>query len=287
MLKVTAVENFELVELKNGVMSLRALEPRETFHPGIGPIEEASILHVSQQRIVERCQRAKNFCLWDVGLGAAANAITAIRALRTATFDQGQKIEIHSFDKTLSPLRFALENAQSLGYLLGYEELLEELASKQCVSINPHIQWTLHLGNFCENLKEKSFPSPDAIFYDPYSPIGNPEMWTLQHFSELFKKLPPDRPCLLSNYTRSTQIRVALLLAGFFVGIGCVIDMKAETTLASNDLSLLKQPLDRLWLEKRVRVSHNAAPLRSSQYQILPISDEDYEALLKHPQFRE
>jgi len=285
MLKPSPVESFELVELKNGVMSLRALEPRETFHPGIGPSEEASILHVKQQRIVERCQGQKNFCLWDVGLGAAANALTTIRALKSASFDEKQKIEIHSFDKTLSPLRFALENAKSLGYLLGFEEILEDLILSRCVSIGDHIEWKLHLGDFCKNLQVKTYPTPDAIFYDPYSPIGNPEMWTLQHFAELYKKLPGDRPCLLSNYTRSTQIRVAMLLAGFFVGVGCVIDMKAETTLASNDLSLLKQPLDLNWLEKRVRVSHNAAPLRSSKYQILPISDEDYTDLLKHPQF--
>ncbi len=279
------MENFELVQLKNGVMSLRALEPRETFHPGIGPVAEASILHVNQQRLVERCQTQSNFCLWDVGLGAAANALSAIQAL-LPTIPSDHRIEIHSFDKTISPLKFTLENSQSLEYPLGFEEILLKLINNGSVDVSDQIHWKLHLADFSKSISETKFPTPDAIFYDPYSPIGNPDMWTLQHFSNLFLALSPDRPCLLSNYTRSTQIRVALLLAGFFVGIGCVIDMKDETTLASNFLSEIKNPLNREWLEKRVRISHNAAPLRTSRYQILPISGEDYAALLAHPQFQ-
>jgi hypothetical protein len=110
-------------------------------------------------------------------------------------------------------------------------------------------------------------------------------MWTLEHFRALFESLNPEVPTLLTNYTRSTAMRVSLLLAGFFVGRGCSIGEKAETTLAANSRELLAHPLDAAWL-KRVRCSGNAAPLRDGGgYSQAPISDKDYESLKLCRQF--
>jgi hypothetical protein len=110
-------------------------------------------------------------------------------------------------------------------------------------------------------------------------------MWSLEHFSFLYRCLREESPCLLTNYTRSTMVRVTLLLAGFHVGIGCSIHEKAETTIASNSLEMLDRPLDRKWLE-RVRISRNSAPLRLANYAQATISPEDLKALEALPQFR-
>ncbi|MEO5667636.1 MAG: MnmC family methyltransferase [Bdellovibrionota bacterium] len=267
-------------------MSLRALEPRETFHPGIGPVEEATVLHVQQQRLVERCLSTPIFSLWDIGLGAAANATAALRALATSELPFHHTVHVHSFDKTLTPLEFALDNAEALAYPRGYEKQIRELLSKGRVRMSPQIVWELHLGDFSQTVKDLHVPAPNAIFFDPYSPIGNPDMWTLETFKQLFARLNPEKTCLMTNYTRSTQARVAMLLAGFSVGIGCLVHQKDETTIASNDLEALERPLDRAWLEKRVRVSHNAAPLREAVYTLAPISEEDFDTLIALPQFR-
>ena len=243
-------------------------------------------MHVDQQRLVERCREAQSFVIWDVGLGAAANAIACIRALENLKTEC--RIELHSFDKTKSPLEFALNNAEALGYLVGFETRLKELLEKGCIQITPNFSWHLHLADFSKTVKNGNSaerPSPDAIFYDPYSPIGNPDMWSLDHFIHLRARLPEDRMCLLSNYTRSTSVRVSLLLAGFYVGIGCIIHEKDETLVASNFASAIERPLNKGWLEKRVRISKAGAPLRGSQHVQAPISDEDYARLLAHPQF--
>src|SRR3984893_3902511 len=103
---------YKIVKLANGVHSVHSLAERETFHPVIGPVAEAEALYVKQLRLPERmAEHAGEFIIWDVGLGAAANVLTVLRATR----DLPCPLRIVSFDHTLEPLRFALENSVSLG----------------------------------------------------------------------------------------------------------------------------------------------------------------------------
>ena len=75
------------------------------------------------------------------------------------------------------------------------------------------------------------------------------------------------------------------LLAGFHVGVGHATGEKDETTLAANTLALLDEPLDRKWLD-RARRSTSAEPLHTPVYRQAPLTEETWERLLAHPQFR-
>lgn len=273
-------DGFELITLKSGHTSLRLMSNRETFHPVIGPEAEARQLHVVQQRIVERCRDHQPFIIWDVGLGAGANAVAALDALANV----GTDVELHSFDHTLAPLRFACENSEHLVYIQPYRAAIEELMRKGYVKLG-RVQWFFHGADFRESLARSDLPAPHAIFYDPYSAASNPEMWTLEHFTKLRLALDDARPCLLTNYTRSTAVRCTWLLAGFYVGIGVGIGEKDQTTLASNDLSLLERPLSLDWL-MLVPTSQNANILRETGAIYGPIDVADFEKLRPHPQFQ-
>lgn len=273
------MEKFEIVALKSGVNSLRSLANRETYHPGIGPVEEARILHVEQQRLVQRCRWFQRLVIWDVGLGAGANATAAINALAST----GADVELHSFDKTTAPLEFAVANTDSLPYLAPHRDHVLDLLQHGVAQPAPGIRWLFHKGDFQDTLMDRSLPSPHSIFWDPYSPATNADMWTLPLFQELRAKI--STPCLLTNYSRSTATRTSLLLAGFFVGTGDAIDTKDETTIAAIHYGELRRPLEKRWL-KRVLASGNAAPLRSENYSLSPIGPADYTALAAHPQFQ-
>ena len=274
---------YELVTLKSGLKSLRALDNLETYHPGVGPSAEAQILHVDQQKLVERAQTVSKFVIWDVGLGAAANAITAIQTLLASNL-QETEIELHSFDRTTSALEFAIENSAELQYLHAHTALLKSLLAERSVQVSPRIRWHFHLADFRESLlKGPNLPAPHAVLYDPYSPTKNPDMWTLDHFQRLRLQLMDSSPCLLTNYTRSTAVRVTWLLAGFYVGHGVFIGEKAETTVASNQLGLLDRPLEKNWLE-RVVLSRNSAPIQMP-YTQATISEAQLAELRNHPQF--
>jgi tRNA U34 5-methylaminomethyl-2-thiouridine-forming methyltransferase MnmC len=120
--------------------------------------------------------------------------------------------------------------------------------------------------------------------FDAFSPATNPAMWTQPLFSNLFRLLAPDRPCSLPTYSRSTMLRVTLLLAGFYVGIGHATGEKEETTIAANTLSLIAEPLDRRWL-LRARRSTSAEPLWEPVYRQARLSPGTWDKLQQHPQF--
>jgi tRNA U34 5-methylaminomethyl-2-thiouridine-forming methyltransferase MnmC len=279
---------YQLVRLNNGICSVRSLTDDETFHPVIGPVAEAEALYVNQLRLRERLQNHPGeFVIWDVGLGAAANALTVLRATREISC----AIRLVSFDHTIEPLEFALKNVEALGYFGGYENHLEKFLCEHRVKFQDGAQsvnWEFYHGDFPTLLAHsdaKQFPKPHAILFDAYSPAKNPAMWTLPLFTNLFQLLDLQRPCALPTYSRSTILRVTLLLAGFFVGVGHATGEKEETTIAANNLSLISEPLDLRWLERAKR-SHRAEPMTEAIYKIAPLRDESWEKLQAHPQFQ-
>ncbi len=285
-------QEFELVRLQSGGWSLRKTSNAETFHPVVGPVNEARILHVEQQRLLERAGNlGSRMVVWDVGLGAAANALGVVGAFESCEGLPG--LDLHSFDWDRGPLEFALRYADELGYLKDYSAVLEELLEGAATYPEARpvefggVRWWFHSGDFGALVRRTDLPAPDAILYDPYSPASNPDMWCVEHFKALRGQLSSSRPCLWSNYTRSTSVRTGLLLAGFYVGIGRGVGEKDQTTVATNDPRLLEKPLDADWL-RRVRASTRGAPLRVLPGGIVesgPIGAEDWNALLGHPQF--
>jgi tRNA U34 5-methylaminomethyl-2-thiouridine-forming methyltransferase MnmC len=285
---VQSSSGYKLVQLANGTQSVHSLAHAETFHPVIGPVAEAEALYVRQLGLVDRVRQHRGeFVIWDVGLGAAANPLTVLNATRHLPCH----IRLLSFDHTLEPLRFAARHAEELGYLAGYESALAALGETGSVcftSANQSVKWELHLGDFPDLLSKPvacTWPKPHAILFDAYSPATNPAMWTQRLFHRLFELLQADRPCPLPTYSRSTMLRVTLLLAGFFVGKGHATGEKEETTIAANTLDLISDPLNQRWLW-RARKSTSAEPLREPVYRQAPLSEESWEQLRRHPQFR-
>jgi hypothetical protein len=277
------IENYQLVRLANGAFSVRALAENETFHPVIGPAAEAEALYVNQLKLRKRLQsHAGEFVIWDVGLGAAANVL----AVLGASADLPCSLRVISFDRTIEPLRFALQHSEKLGYFGGYENVVAEFIQTGRASF-ARGRWELRAGDFPELMRDGSpaLPPPHAILFDAFSPARNPAMWTAPLFSDLFRRLDPQRPCAMATYSRSTMLRVALLLAGFFVGVGHATGEKEETTIAANTPELLDEPLPPAWLQ-RVRRSKSAEPLREPVYRQAPLSPASWERLPQHPQFR-
>ena len=279
-----ALSGFELVSLKGGGRSIRSLVHGETMHVGTDPRTEALELHVRQQFLSERVSAWRDtepFVIWDIGLGPAGNAITAIEELRGKT----ALVEIHSFEISTTVLEYALQHAVELEYLMGWEAMITQLLTVGSAQPLPNIRWILHRGDFTRGTHHA--PAPSSIFFDPYSPAQNIEMWNLETFRSIWQAVSASEApsCMMTNYTRSTAVRVTMALAGWFVGKGVPTGDKTETTIAANRPELLDKLLGEDWIN-RVRSSTNAAPIRGRNDEKGPIAAEDFAALMTRLQFR-
>jgi tRNA U34 5-methylaminomethyl-2-thiouridine-forming methyltransferase MnmC len=280
-------EPYQLVQLANGSFSIRSVVEGETFHPVAGPVAEAEALYVRQLQLRERIRScAEEFVIWDVGLGAAANALVALQC----SSDIPAKVRVMSFDHTTAALEFALKHASALRYMTPFEAQVRQLLGAGEATFrngSQQVQWSTMIGDFPSIIADRvegSIPPPHVIFFDAFSPARNPDMWTLKVLSDVHACTRPSRPCSFATFSRSTVARTTLLLAGFFVGAGEALAGKEETTIAANTRELVPRSLDHEWLE-RVRRSHSAEPLRAATYVQRPLAEKTWEQLRAHPQF--
>ncbi len=249
------------------------------MHNPVGPWVEANSLYIDQSGFRERLLEVdrEELVVFDVGLGAAANALAALHC----AFEPGpprRPMRLISFERELELLRYALKHADQFAHFTGYTEAIETLLAKGQWSKGSVI-WELRHGDFY-SLLESETQRPHFIFYDPYSQKVNRDMWTEVGFRKLREK-SRDEGTMLMTYSQSTPVRVALLLAGFVVGQGAATGRKEETTQASTRVEDLKFPLGQKWFE-RWKKSGAKHP-----YECSPARQQEVEKFVQeHFQFR-
>ena len=270
--------DFELVTLRNGARAVRHLGHGEVMHPSVGPWQEACALYVEQSRLADKLQVAgPPVRVWDVGLGAGTNAVAALTTARALGARQRRKLAVVSFEIDLAPLRLALADAQGFPFLQPFAAAGRALLDGQAWS-EEQSEWRLQLGDAAE-LWRRAWEPADLIFFDPFSPASNPDLWTPTAFAQLLAHARRDGDgCTLFTYSAATPTRVSLLLGGFYVGTGIATGMKKETTVAATRRELLEQPLDARWLARWERSAAQAP-------HGMALTDEIRTALRKHRQF--
>src|SRR4051812_12823188 len=107
---------FEIVTTKTGAVSIRNKLVNEIMHNPVGPWIEANSLYINQSCLRERLSASTDtdneFVLFDVGLGAAANAVAVLSCARAliGAGKMARPIRIISFEKDLELLKFALSH---------------------------------------------------------------------------------------------------------------------------------------------------------------------------------
>ena len=270
--------------------NIRHISSGEIMHARLSPMEEARELYVAQSRLAERLQLSPNetretatpLVLWDVGLGAAANAMAAVECYEKQT-QPVRPLHIVSFENDLDSLRLALRHRDLFLYLRhgGPITILEK--GKWQSRTHPGLSWELFPGDFLQTMSQTG-SIPDIIFYDMYSSKTSAAPWSIEVFRQLFT-ICRNHPCELFTYTYSTASRAALLAAGFYVAAGQSTGTRMETTIARTPVALTQLPSRPLikidWLEKWGR---SQAPFPAGT----PIEDIAglQQILLQHPQFK-
>jgi queuine tRNA-ribosyltransferase len=191
---------------------------------------------VEQSRLIERLQSADPgpLVIWDVGLGAATNAMATIQAVESIPAPQLQRrLQLVSFENDLDSLQLALRHTHWFQHLR-HAAPNQLLAANRWENAAGSIEWLLLPGDFMQRMLDA--PPPDCVFFDPFSFKTDSALWTLSAFREL-AAVCQHKATELFTYTYSTRVRAALLAAGFFVAKGRATGPKLETTIAMSPLA--------------------------------------------------
>lgn len=253
---------FQLHQRADGGYSVQHQDSGEVMHAVLDPREEARVLYLEQSQLLSRLEEPLDEPLvaWDVGLGAATNAMVLIDALERLAHKRGleapplRPLHLVSFERDMDALRLALMHLDRFPWLKhpGPPTLLKE---GYWQSRKAPIQWTLLEGDFLARMSEA--PSPELILYDPFSFKVDGPLWQLSSFEQLFARVR-GRACELITYSHSTMVRSALLGAGFYLAAGVPVGVKEQTTIALTPEAASRTShalLDRVWLAKWERSS--------------------------------
>jgi queuine tRNA-ribosyltransferase len=238
--------DYEVHQAWEGFASIRQISSGELMHSRTAPMEEATRLYIEQSNLAERVrvvadEDQKNaeppLVIWDVGLGAAANAMAAIACYEEqAAAGPVRPLRIISFENDLDSLRLAFRHNRDFPYLRhsGPAAILTDgqWQSRE----HSGLSWSLLPGDFLETMRHAPAP-PDLIFYDMFSTKTSGDLWTFTAFRRVFEACA-DRSVEVFTYTCSTANRAALLAAGFYVARGRNAGEKLETTIALTPAAL-------------------------------------------------
>jgi queuine tRNA-ribosyltransferase len=254
------------------------------------PSDEAQKLYVDQSCLATRLLRtesdAEEWVIWDVGLGAASNAMAAIACFEQTLATHGtvalRPLRIVSFECDLDPLRLALREPGKFPHIR-HGAPHEVLKHGHWAHASGLLHWNLHKGDFLKFIETSHVP--DVIFFDPFSAKTDTGLWTAGVFTRIAAHCSP-KSAELYTYSAATAVRVALLTAGFFVAEGTGTGPKAATTAAFTRASGVRhhpQPprlLDAEWLARWHRSSSKFPSGLTAEEKVL------FEKRIEsHPQF--
>jgi queuine tRNA-ribosyltransferase len=245
----------EVVSTRLGASAMLDRTTGEVMHPVVGPLVESRRLYVEPARLAGRLAEpgGGTVTLLDVGLGAGSNVAAALHAL--AQLASPRRLEVVSFDRSLAALELAVRSEHAAAF--GFESWSREAALSLLAAgrfEGEHLLWRARVGELPHTLDAESSASADVVFWDPFSPRKNPELWSVSAFSALRRLCRAG--ATVHTYSGATATRSALLLSGFAVGLGAAAgDKQQSTTVAALSAAELERPLDRRWLERLTRSS--------------------------------
>ena len=191
----------KLILTKDGSSTFKSEKYDETYHSVTGALEEA------EKKFIEPCGIKDGMNILDIGFGLGYNVGMAMH--------KAKNLKIISLEKDSS----VLEKIQSLTVPIWFGKTYSKVkqAAKDLEYEEDGTWVDILIGDARETIKkivvrfeEDKF---DAVFLDPFSPPKNPELWDVDFFKEIKKRMKKNG--ILATYSCARIVRDNLKKAGF------------------------------------------------------------------------
>ncbi|RUM61485.1 MAG: hypothetical protein DSY66_01985 [Persephonella sp.] len=230
----------EVIKTADGTETLFNKEFKEAYHSiKAGAYVESLHKFINPCRIKELAVKNDYIKILDVGFGLGYNVAVAIK--EAVKVNPNVKLAIVSIEKDknifekIKKINIS-EDLKSIYELMFKGKFYKEKIGNETFDIYKVSSENFDLKIiFGEGRKIiKNLPDNlqfDAVFYDPFSPKVNTEMWTLDLFKEVKRLISKEG--ILATYSASLAVRKGLLEAGFKIGLVEPVGRKSYSTVAS------------------------------------------------------
>lgn len=209
--KDTNLYCMKILVTEDGSHTLQHPELDETYHSIHGAIQESKHVFI-EAGLNKIAQQKKQFAILEIGFGTGLNAwLSAITA-------QELKYTIDYTTLEAYPLSSAITH--QLNYATSalhaeHSRLFAELHAcewEKLIRINSYFTLEKKEVKLEDFASEKQF---DLIYFDAFSPQSQPELWTVEQFSKLYKILNDSG--ILVTYCAKGAVKRNLKEAGFII----------------------------------------------------------------------
>lgn len=205
----------KLVKTKDGSFTVYNEDVNEHYHTISGAMEEAFEKHVNALGI-EDGMNILDFCF---GLGYNAIAATKNhKNLNIIGMENDLEI-IETMQKIEIPQKLEKEYAN-----------FRLLAKTRTISDDNNNEIKLILGDALQEIDNLPNNHFDRVFFDPFSPKKQPEMWSEELLNKIYSKMKIGGK--LSTYSCAKIVRSNLIETGFSVKDGPIVGRRSPATIA-------------------------------------------------------
>jgi len=211
----------EEILTEDGSVTFRNKEVDDIYHSKSGAVTESLEKYAKPCKIAEYAKKGKVRIL-DVCFGLGYNSAAAIDIAKQA--NPKCKIEIIGLENDKHILSMTKAVIPELKSYAMIQDACQILTYDQ-----DNVKINIVLGD-ARVMINSIDPGFDAVFFDPFSPAKQPELWTAEFLKDIYVAM--NKGAILSTYSYARFVRENLKEAGFDVRDGPIIGRRSPSSLA-------------------------------------------------------
>lgn len=257
----------------DGTKTMFNFEYTEAYHSTkAGAYTESFEKFVKPSNLAKLLQEGRKIKILDVGFGLGYNTATAINFIKQLS--KNPSVEIVSIEKDpgfierIKSIEYPDILSEEYNFILSLKEDTIQIgtenikcykAQKEGISLTVLVEE----GRKVIKLLSKQGVKFDTVFYDPFSPKVNTEMWTVDLF-RLIAQVIDDEGVFLT-YSGAIPVKIGLMEAGFKIGYVQPVGRRTPSIIASKKGNISVIPEDEI---KRLLSSEMAVAYRDPDFSL-------------------
>ena len=215
------------IETRDGSETFVCEHYNESYHSFTGAVEEATQKYCKPTKIKELAINQGEFTLLDFAFGMGYNSAMAIGIAKAA--NPNCKITVIGIENDPKIIDKIQEVNPLIPGFQEYKHLTPKNLTHACY--NDSVKIKILLGDAKETIKTIAKNSIDVIFYDPFSPKTQPEMWSYELFKEV-NRILKEKSGILATYSCARMVRDNMKAANLHYDDGPKVGRRGPGTLA-------------------------------------------------------